>query len=333
MKKLMTALSLTLLLWGCQKNVDTNFKNENANTAPIEQARKKLVLSNPVNIKVQAGYVDKEGVLRPFPPKRNDDTPVTEADFEGCSERSYLYDMSYSGYGVYYDTYTSEYILDFYWTLGVPHDDITLITSGTFNKGYLRFPNNPYPGSTAWRNVADSYNLTDTYTVNDNGTVVNMDRYVIHYSFSISEDEYCNNLVFHTYFKIATDCSELPFIQYYGTPSYKIDDFEPDTYIVYPYGAINYTATSAPIYDIQFSPLIPTPTPCHQPSLGNSPYHEVRYRKQGDTTWVYKPRTNLSSFVEVVSSGVGTYEYQSRGELLSGPVYTEWTAVQTVNVN
>lgn len=213
----------------------------------------------------------------------------------------------------------------------MPQGETTPTASATFNKGYLRFPNAPFGISTAWRNTALTYSSPSSFTVNDQGQTVNMERYTVTYSFTLSDADYCILENFHTYFRIATDCSEFPLISYIGNPSYIADQLTPSTYNVYNYGAMN-NGSNPSLDQFDTYPLIPSPPPCHAPST-SSPTHKIQYRKQGTSTWTEVTSSNLATVtVNVTSTGPGTYEYQSKGLLDGSGNYSPWSATSTVIV-
>lgn len=312
---------LVILFNSCKKN-DRVPENEQS----AEKTTQKSIMYRVANIKVQAGHEDVNGNLVPFTKKNNSDL-ITLGDFPGCGDRTYLIDFAYNGYSTFDDHPNSTCYVYFKWTVGVPQGDIGIISS-SFNKGYFRFL------SGSWINTSATYVYNGTYTVVDNGSNVTMDRYLIYYTFALSESDYCFYSTFNTYVRLASDCSEVPTFQMVGSPSYIVDDFDPDTYIVYEYGAMN-NGSNPSKHRFDVFPLIVSPPPCHEPTLGSSPTHEIQYRKQGTTTWTTVTSTNIATVtVDVTSTGAGVYEFQSRGLLLSSPTtYSPWSSISTVTVN
>ncbi|MET0464080.1 MAG: hypothetical protein ABW007_13040 [Chitinophagaceae bacterium] len=281
---------------------------------------------SPANIKVKVGYTKGDGSTAQSSSSYSVEGYSTNGDYPGCGDRAYLIDLAYNGFTTLHNTLTDQYTLTFTWTLSVPSGEIEPVT-GALTRAYFRFPASP-SGST-WQSTTPTFSYVGSHTVDDSGTPVLLYDYTVYYSYTFSSGDYCFNSDFHTYVRFGSDCSEFPFIQMVGTPSYIVDNFAPSTYNVYEYHATNGTD---PGLDITFFPLIPTPGSCHPPSLGTTPSHEIRYRLQSSgNPWVIATRTNLFSFSAVVSVG-GTYEYQSRGLLLSPSTYTNWSTTKVVSV-
>lgn len=282
----------------------------------------------PMNVKFSVGREDENGVIHPV----NRGSARTT---NSCASRDYLVTLTYKGYTATRTSPHTTYDVTHEWTVEVPSDDMTVLSSTGSNKGRQSHIN-AIGSWSAWTDVAYTLSGPTSFTTVDPyySTTVNMSRYTVRYTITMTESAFCNAESYRTYPRVRTDCDDLspitPVNPVTGTV-YHQANFTPDTYIVYEWGGFD-NSSNPSLDQLDLFPLIVTPAPCHQGSLGTTPTHKVYYRKQGVSTWTSFTTSSLSTTtVNVTATGSGVYEIQSQGIITTG-VYSPLSPIRVATV-
>lgn len=326
------SLITLLLINGCKKS--DYQKPEEAKATATGKTTYEWSSYNPMHIKFDVGLFDKDDHL--VNTIHSNKTAKTLDDFPGCSDHSYLITLAYEGFSTLRTSPNTTYDITHTWTLEVPTPDYNILASSGTWKGYQSFQYTATGTWSAYTGVVYSISSPTYFTVTDpnTSTTVNMARYRISYTYTLSETDFCNNDYYRTYPKIKTDCSEqatiMPLNPSGGVAAYQ-GAFTPNTYVVYDWGGSNNNSDPNK-HQLDVFPLIVTPAPCHQGSLGASPSHIIYYRKQGASTWNSITKSNYTTqTIDVTSTGAGTYEIQSQGKITS-TTYSPLSSIKTATV-
>lgn len=309
----MSTAMIILLMYSCRKSDHhTTSQADEITKRTTQQSR----TEHPRNRKVPVGLL-KNGVIHPLPAGGSQ----TQSGRGGCDEYIYTTQLTYLGYSDYAAVCDEDRDFQVAWYLDLPEEITPLPSDPTTYATWGMAGNWYYP------TISITYHSSFNHPTEGNP----MYRWLVSFTFTLTNSQWCNNEYFQHWFNIATDCNQLI------TPNeivYITEYFdEQDVYQTYIYGANNATTSNPTVHRFQAFPFLLVCEPCHGPELGPSPEHQFRYGLQGTpvNTWTTVTRTNLLSFYVVVGSA-GTYEYQSRGKIDASGNFTVWSSVSTVVV-